>query len=590
LTEATPATPAAEGRLARLAEGLLLAAIVLAPWPYGSSADAPRYALTAVVALAGAAWCAARARAGGGLPALVLPALGLPVFALLQVVLGRSAAPVWTAEAFLVLVAMLAALVAASGRSQDRDAARRIATAVLVACGAQAIFGAVQWSFAPDRIYGRTTPIVTTPFGSFVNHNHFAGLLGMGTVLAAGMALGHARRGGTPTPAAVALGGLSLGLGAAHLASRSRGGLLALVGGLVLLGLLWLVATSRRSATASARWGYAGLAALVVLVFGLAVVPSGTRKHLGSVLSGPRDSSGEYRVDIARATLRLALSRPLLGSGLGAFADAVPPFKQGHGDVRTTHAESDVLELTAEGGLVGLALAAWLASGILAGFADRLRHGRDPFRRGIGVGALAAAGTLAVHSLFDFNLRVPGNALVFCCLAGLAASPRSAQPARLGRRATLAGLFVLLALAGVAAWRAEGAWELDRAMARAEPQLRIAALDRTLARHPALAEGYRARGAALLALARGELATPRLARADADFRRALALRPAWGEAWAELAWVRLLRGDVGGAREAMDRARALDPTHPGIRLWEQALQKHLEAAAGAPPGLPPAGR
>src|SRR5207249_2438145 len=98
---------------------------------------------------------------------------------------GASAAPEWTAEAVLVISAMMAVLVFWSERGQDRYASFRLAGAVLAACGAQAIFGAVQWSLAPDRIYGQATPIVTNPFGSYVDHNHFAGLMEMGIVLSA---------------------------------------------------------------------------------------------------------------------------------------------------------------------------------------------------------------------------------------------------------------------------------------------------------------------------------------------------------------------------------------------------------------------
>ena len=47
--------------------------------------------------------------------------------------------------------------------------------------------------------------------------------------------------------------------------------------------------------------------------------------------------------------------------------------------------------------------------------------------------------------------------------------------------------------------------------------------------------------------------------------RALRLRPNWGEAWADLGWARFARGDVEGARGALDRAAALDPTHLGLR-------------------------
>ena len=561
-------------RLDAAAEAVLLLGLLLAPWPYGAAADPARYALAALVLLGAAVWAAGRATGGEGLPLLAVPAAGLPALGLLQIAVGASAVPVWTAEAALLHAAMMAALVFWSERGRDRAASGRLAGAVLAVCGAEAVFGAVQWSQAPNRIYGQATPIVTTPFGSYVNHNHFAGLMEMGIVLAAAMALGRARLRGGPTPGAVGLGALSLGLAAVHLASRSRGGLIALAAGLMVAGTLWLLAASRREGARLRGWPLA-LGGAIVIAFGLAVVPAGTRAHLATLFHGRADTSGDYRLDTARDTLRLAATHPLLGAGLGAYADAFPPFKRAHGDVRTTHAESDVLELLAEGGLAGLALVAFLAVLLGRGLAERLRYGRNPYRKAIAVGAAGAVAALGVHSLFDFNLRLPANALIFTSLLGLAGSPREA-PRRVGSRVLPAAAALLLALlSGAAAWRASGSIALDRALLDPEPQMRVAALDPVLARHPYLAEGYRARGLAWreLALGRRGFAPARLEWAERDLLRAVGLRPSWGEAWADLAWTQRLRGDAASAREAMDRAARLDPTHPHIARARDEMLK-----------------
>ena len=565
-----------KARLEAAAEALLLFAVLVAPWPYGGAADPARYALAALVLGATALFALARALAGEGLPRLALPAAALTALGLFQMVVGASAAPVWTAEAVLVLAAMSSAVVFWSERARDRAAAVRLAAAVLVVCAAEAAFGAVQWSLAPDRIYGQATPIVTTPFGSYVNHNHFAGLVEMGIVLAAAMALGLSRLRGGATPAVIGLAGLALGLVAVQVASRSRGGLIALAAGLAVAGGLWARAASHRGVRLRAAPLAAGV--LVVLAFGLAVVPEGTRAHLGTIFRGRPDSSGDYRLDVARDTLRLWAAHPLLGTGLGAYADAFPEFKRAHGEVRTTHAENDAIEFLAEGGLAGVALAAWLAAMAVRGLVLRLRHGRDPFRKSIAVGAAGAVAALAVHSLFDFNLRLPANALVFASLLGLAASPREPPPAVGTRTLPALGAAVLLLLGTAAVWRAAGAVALERALRDGDPQMRVAALDTVLRHHPYLAEAYRARALAWrdLAIGRMGFAAPRLERADRDLGSALRLRPSWGEAWADLGWTRWMRGDPAGARAAMDRALSLDRTHPHIARSHAQLLARLE--------------
>jgi O-antigen ligase len=547
------------------AERLLLAALLIAPWPYGCAGDTARYLLTAVLLAAAALWCIALHRAGAGLPSLAPVALGLPGLALLQLGLGRSAAPAATGEAFLVLAGMVAVLLFWADRARDRHAARRLALVVLAACGAQAAFGAAQWSLAPGTVYGHVAPQLTSPFGSYVNHNHFAGLVEMGAVLALGLAIGAWRRAGGPTPQAVGFAGLCLGLAAAHLASRSRGGLLALACGMALAAIL--AAASPADRRGPSGWRPIALAAALALAFGLAVVPRGTRAHLATLLVGPADASGQYRLDTSAATLRAAAARPLLGWGLGAYADAVAPFKRAHGEVRTSHAESDLLELLAEGGIVGIGLVLFLARQGARALAQRLATGHDPLRRAMAFGAAAACGALAAHSLVDFNLRLPANALSFASLAGLAAAPRQ-------EGARHRGALVLACLCGVlavlSAWRALGTWDLDRALGHSLAPQRRAALDGVLGRHPYLADAWRARAtlswAGTAGSGSGPLARVRLARAEDDLGRALSLRPRWGEAWADLAAVRALRGDAAGATEALERARALDPTHPGIRI------------------------
>jgi len=586
-------------RTAAVAEALILATIAAAPWPYGSATDVARYAVTAVLLVALAIWALDLARAGKALPCLIGPAVALPAFAAVQVILGRSAAPIFTLEAALVLGAMTGVAAFWSDRGRIGGAAPRLVIVVLATCAAQAIFGAVQWSVHPTRIYGNATEYVTMPFGSYVNHNHFAGLMGMGAVLAAGLAVAYAGARRSVSPAALASGGAALGLVAVHLASRSRGGLVALLGGLTALGALWLVAghaTGKRRRIAGVV--AAGLVVLV-LAFGWAAIPADSRRHLATAFSGSVDGSGAYRIDVAAATLRAFSDRPLLGWGVGAFEDAIPPYKRAHGDVRVRHAESDALELLAEGGIALLVLVAWMLFLVLRGLRDRVTTSRDRFRNALALAAAGSAATLLVHSLIDFNLRLPANALVFSALAGLAAAPRTDAGSFGGRSLSTAigaGWFVLAVAAG---WRTAGAVAEESGLRTRNPVQRVAVLTPAVSSHPYAAGMFRARAQAWRDLAwRPPAWDPlRLLRAENDLRRALDLRPRWGEAWADLAWLRAFQGDATNARDAMLKASALDPTHLGVGLatadllWRQgdidgAIDR-LRRLKGVHPGWTP---
>lgn len=558
--------------LAPIAEGMLLLLLCAAPWPHGAAGDAARFVLSAALLVA-----AAFLLAGTSPRAPFLPALGaLPAVALLQLLLGRSAAPAATLEALLVLLATLGALVVSCEAARDRGAALRLAAAVLAAAGAQAAFAAVQWSLGPARIYGVARPDVTMPFGSFVNHNHFAGYVAMSALLAFGMAAGHARRSRQVTPWSVGLFALGFGLVAAQVASRSRGGLLALAVGMLVCAILCALFLDPERARAKApRLLLLVAGALAVVGFGLLAAAPSARRHLATLVSGAADASLSYRLDTGRATLRLFASRPLLGAGFGAFADAVPRFKQGHGTVRTTHAESDALQLLAEGGLLGGGAAAWLGAALLLSFRRRLLLGRDPLRRGLAIGAASGAAALAVHSLFDFNLRIPSNALVFAVLLGLAVAPPGQEAPRRASGLCRASAVGLLVLSLVAGWRAHADSALAAALSASGPDARIERLSGVLALHPYLAEAWQARGVAWrdLSSRSSPLSGARLERAVADLGCAVRIRPAWAAAWSDLGWARAMLGDFAAAARDLDHAAELDPTHPGIRLLREEFSR-----------------
>jgi len=565
-------------RPSHVAEGVLVAAIVLAPWPYGSAADVGRYALSAMVFVAAAMALSRSGCVAAATTRLALAAGLLPVIALAQLVLGRSVAPMKTLEAGILLLALLASALTVAELARERATAARLTAAVLVSCGAQAAFGAWQWSAGPQVLYGSRHELVSMPFGSYVNHNHFAGLVEMGTLLAAGLTLGLVKRKGGASPAALAAGGLTLALTAAHLASQSRGGFLALVvGALVILPALEMSTRSGDRTTRArlaSRVGALAFASALLLGFGWLAVSPAARLRFATLTAGRADSSGSYRLDVAAATLRLAASRPLLGSGIGAFDDALPPFKRSQGSVRVTHAESDVLEWLAEAGVVGALAALWLGAVLFTAFRKRAQPGRDPLRRSLAVGAFAGAATLLVHALVDFNFRIPANALVWSVLVGLAVADPRAEERTISRQSRGALVAILALLALGAGWRALGAWRLDRALADKDPNARIEALGPVVRLHPLLSEARLARGRAWrdLAALSGPMQRERLARAEADLLAGLKLRPQAADAWADLGWVRALAGDRREAEKDLNRAVELDPTSWGIR---QARAEYL---------------
>ncbi len=457
-------------------------------------------------------------------------------------VLGAQARPIsvdpGTTLAALSLTGGLALLALLSAPALSRPKLAIPAIAVVAAGGfalsAYAILARAR--FGP-LLYGRIAVPTVAPFGPFVSKNHFAGWSVMAALLVAGLAIGLAdgarsrRRDWTADPRAgsVILAVVAaLVMALASLASLSRGGALALGAGVSCLLALRLLGGARGRGVLVATL----LPALVLGAVLVALVPQEAHERWRSL------SGASFRVDTWKDTLRLAGSSPVTGHGLGAFHDAYPRFKRGHGMVRVEHAENDYLETLAEAGALGLGLALVGAAFLVSGIGRAAAAASHPVVRGIAQGAAAALAALAVHSLVDFNLRIPSNAALAALAAAAAAAAAGVRPRPLSRplAAGLALGALALATATAAGMNPDPPW----LAARREVEAASSATTATARRL-------------------------RLARAEAALLRALCQRPAHAESWLLLAGTHQALGRPATAAAFARHALWLDPERPGLR-------------------------
>jgi hypothetical protein len=330
----------------------------------------------------------------------------------------------------------------------------------------------------------------------------------------------------------------ALAMALSGLASLSRGGALALaVGGGTLAALRFLRGERGRRGLWPSLVLAGALGAILV-----ALVPPETHERVRTL------SGASFRLDTWRDSLRLAGSSPLLGHGLGAFHDAYPRFKRGHGIVRVEHAENDYVETLAEtGGLgLGLALAGFVL--VMAPAGRGVAAGRDRAVRGIGSGALAALAALAAHSAVDFNLRIPSNAALAALAAAAAAGAAGVRPRPLSRAGAMGLAAAALALLAAAASLPDRPW---------------------LAARQEAAQAGASADAAVRRL--------RLERAEVALTRVLGRRPAQAESWLLLAGTRAALGDSAAGVAMARHAAWLDPGRPGLAEAVDRL-----SAAGTP--------
>lgn len=329
----------------------------------------------------------------------------------------------------LVVVASLAALVVGAARLFSIVGATGTAWALVVLGVLLALAGIIQRPLFTGKIYGLWTPLQGgSPFGPFVNKNHFAGWMLMAIPVAIGLIcneLSRGLRGVRPawrervlwlsSPAASRL---LLLMGAAAIMTlslfmtMSRSGMAAGVLAIICVGL-----ASRRDGVRGKK-----LTALAIIISALLVLAIG-RVGTGTVIS--RFSSGDAR-DINGRTLvwkdaiDVARKYPIAGTGLNTYSVAMIFYQQFNRPTRYSQAHNDYLQLAAEGGLL-LTLPAAIAIFVFVGVARR-RFAQETsvstywIRRGAVVGLLA----IALQEIVEFSLQMPGNAFLFAVLCAIA--------------------------------------------------------------------------------------------------------------------------------------------------------------------------
>jgi len=164
---------------------------------------------------------------------------------------------------------------------------------------------------------------------------------------------------------------------------------------------------------------------LGVLLFVFCVVGYGAWIGLGSVLARFEEGRGsgslgiEGRLLLWKDELRLVQDYPLLGTGLGTFGMAFRRYRTTLLEGRVDHAHNDYLEFASDTGLLGAALVFLPILYLLARLVISFLKDTRRYRRAVSLGCIGSSLALLLHSLTDFNLQIPANALIFAVVLGI---------------------------------------------------------------------------------------------------------------------------------------------------------------------------
>lgn len=145
----------------------------------------------------------------------------------------------------------------------------------------------------------------------------------------------------------------------------------------------------------------------------------------GAALPPRREESLQQRLQVPLASTELVMQRPWFGHGGGTYEWTFSAVKPAGFPHAWNHAHNDYVEVAADIGLVGLAFGLVLGLATLTRAARLLRDDTSRPSRGVGVAAWMALTCMALHSVVDFNLQIPANALTLTVLVMLVwATPR----------------------------------------------------------------------------------------------------------------------------------------------------------------------
>ncbi len=294
-----------------------------------------------------------------------------------------------------------------------------------------ALAGIVQKALGDGKlIYGFWTPQMPgSPFGPFVNRNHFAGWMLMAlpltiALLCAGIARGlrHVKPtvrdrvlwfGSREASELILVGAAAVVMGLALVMTMSRSGITAFALAIAVTGAFVLRGMRARAGKSVAGVYLLGLFILVVAWVGVDTVVTRFTETDWREFNNRLGAWTDAR-DIASRF-------PVTGTGLNTYGTATMFFQQHYMDEHFAQAHNDYLQLWAEGGLLLTIPAAVLVFAMATGIRRRFREDeRQSAAWWARAGAVTGLVSIALQEIVEFSLQMPGNTALFAVLCAIA--------------------------------------------------------------------------------------------------------------------------------------------------------------------------
>lgn len=267
------------------------------------------------------------------------------------------------------------------------------------------LFGIIQHATWNGKLYWfRELTHGGSPFGPFVNKNHFAAFIGMIIPLSFGVALST-----RSLEKKVLYLFFGVVMAIALFFSLSRGGIISFFAGiLVFSSLIFARGASKRKLIPV--FLFVSVLALYLLFLGISPI-------VGRFTSS--EVSQYDRLIAWKGTLAAFKHFSVFGSGFGTFQYIFKIYQPEGLYLIWDHAHNDYLELLLELGIAGSIVVVLFLFSVARTIMRIEWAGRKTYTA---AALLSSLTTIAVHSIVDFNLHIPSNAILFFLVLGLAVS------------------------------------------------------------------------------------------------------------------------------------------------------------------------
>jgi O-antigen ligase len=343
-----------------------------------------------------------------------------------------SIAPYETLSHLVILLTYLAAFYLTLAVCQRPNGSRHLIFALLALGTFEACYGLVQYLTGWQQIFTYVKKHnLEQATGTYINPNHYAGLLEM--VLPFALAFAFYQFGKIPkarpdtahrmpsffsdqeSQKFFLLLFLAVILFVALVFSTSRMGIVSAVVSTLLL--FTLIATSRLRRVNAAVFAILFLSAGIGMTVWIGPEPVLARFK---ALEQGHAVTDQIRWSIWQDTLQLIRQHPWLGTGLGTFQIAYPSVQTILLTMFVNHANNDYLEFASD---LGLPMGLFLFGAVfylLVRSIRRFRISEPRFERAAALGCFGGVVAILLHSVTDFNVYIPANALLFVVILGLA--------------------------------------------------------------------------------------------------------------------------------------------------------------------------